>query len=348
MGSVRRFAAINSKIRALEGQMLIEEDYKAILAASSIDEVIKYLKENTQYSKTLEAVSDDAGVETVEILLKKELLHKHEKLLHFFIDEYKAFFKTLYMRYEIEDLKLYLRAITRGEDISKFKDMIITSGMYSTLDYQLLSSAKSLEELIGHLKGTKYHKVLSYYLDESPSRRMFYMEMNLDRIYFKALHDQGDKFAGVDAKILKTLLGQNIDLLNLQWIFRGRKYYGLSPEEIVNYTLEGGYVFKYRKLKAISYLENLEDVIESIKASPYGFLFSEAEQSEIFFELEMEKFLYRNLNALRKTNHMNIVEPLVYLHRQEFEIRDLFTIMETKRYGISGEEAKHFLVRKIQ
>ena len=53
MGSITRYAAINTKLRALEGRLLSKEDYTNIISAKTINDVVDYLKNNTSYSLVL-------------------------------------------------------------------------------------------------------------------------------------------------------------------------------------------------------------------------------------------------------------------------------------------------------
>lgn len=55
--------------------------------------------------------------------------------------------------------------------------------------------------------------------------------------------------------------------------------------------------------------------------------------------------MYQSFMAQKVKNNMNIVEVLAYMHQMEFEIRDIFSILEMKRYGIYGDDGKEFLVK---
>ena len=221
---------------------------------------------------------------------------------------------------------------------------MVILGVSKTIDYDRLSRSSSLEELVAALEGTPYQSLVSYYMDEEPQRRIFYMEMNLDRYYFKKLNEQVDKLAPADQKPLKEILGKNTDILNLQWVYRGRRFYRLTAEELLNYTLLGGYTLKYKTLKNLCYASSLEEATEYILKGPYGFLVKE-KGFEVFMELNMERYIYDEFMKLKKVNHMNIIESMVYMHQIEYEVRDLFTIFEAKRYGFDKLETMKYLVR---
>ena len=143
---------------------------------------------------------------------------------------------------------------------------------------------------------------------------------------------------------MQEILGKNTDILNLQWIYRGRKFYGLSSEELLNYTLLSGHRLSYRTLKDLCYAPSLEEALAYIEKSPYDFLVQN-EDFEVFMELNMERYIYDEFMRLKKTSHMNIIESMVYMHQMEYEIRDLFTIFEAKRYGFDKKETLKYLVR---
>ncbi|SHJ64829.1 V-type ATPase subunit [Paramaledivibacter caminithermalis] len=348
MGSVRRFAAINTKIRSLEGRLLTQEDYNKLIFMKNVGDIANYLKDKTAYNKVLENVNT-ASIkrDQLELLLKKYIVKQYEKLIHFFTDEYRRLFKTLFLRYEIEDLKIFLRAVDREESLRHVKDLIVYSGIYSTIDYEALSSSKNLEELINNLKNTIYHNVLKSYTREVPEKRLFYMEMSLDRLYFKLLTDVVEKLDKRDRDILRELLGKNIDLMNLQWIYRGLKFYRLSPEELINYTLHKGYYLNYRRIKELCYTKNEKELINMMIDWKYGFLFDNKKTLEIFMERRIERYLYFLFLDYKRKEKMNIIESVVYIHLLEFEMRDIISIVEAVRYGIEKEAAKKYLVRKL-
>lgn len=348
MGNIRRFASINTKIKALEGKLLSKDDYRNLIAAGSVKEIAGYLKDNTAYFKVLKDVNvSNLQVDQLELFLKKYIVGQYEKLIHHFTDEYRKLFRTLFIRYEIEDLKLYLRAVNREEDLAAVKKLIVYSGSYSMINYETLSTSKNLQELIDNLSETIYYNALKAYVNEDSQRRMFYMSMSLDRLYFKLLSEQIEKLSREDRNILKELLGKNVDLLNLQWIYRGLKFYRLSPEELVNYTMHYGYYLNYKRIKELCYTKNEDELISKMIDSKYGFLFDNRDTLEVFMERRIERYLYFLFLDYRKREKMNIIESVVFMHLMEYEMRDIISIVEAVRYGMDKEDIKKFLVRKI-
>lgn len=347
MGDIKRFATVNTKIKALDALLLNKKDYELLVDMEEPEDIVMYLKEMTAYSSILEEENESrVDIKNIEGLLKCDVIEKFERLSHYYTDAYKKFYKAIFTRYEIEDVKLLLRMLIRKE---KMKDLEnhISQTKYHQLDIKTLSKVESIEEFIDGLKGSPYYNLLRYYLEEDSDKMMFYMEMSLDHYYFKKLYKTIERFATEDRELMEESIGRNIDVQNLQWIYRGLKYYGLSPEELLNYTLNAGYHLKFKDLKVLCYTEDMTLLAERIRATKYGDLFSDAGQGTLFYELNMERYLLNLMKKLQKEHPMTILETVVYMHKKEYEVRDIFTLLESKRYHAPIEDVKKFLVHKV-
>jgi V/A-type H+-transporting ATPase subunit C len=341
MGDIRRFATLHTKIKAMEALLLDKEVYKTLIEVEEPQEILGILKTTEAYVDVIEDVGLD--LDKVERVMQKDLIEKYERLSYYFSDAYRKFYKTMFLRFEIETIKLFLRTFLRNEDVSILSEHVIYT-KYSQLDFQVLSRVDSLESFIEGLKDTKYYHLLRYYLEEPSSKMMFYMEMSLDHYYFVSLYKAISNFSKEDRLLLEESIGKNVDLQNLQWIYRGLKYYNLSSEELLNYALDLGYHLKYKDLKNLCYTRDIDQLLDLIKSTKYGFLFQDESHREIFFELNMERYLLNLMVGLQKTHPMTILDTVVYLHRKEYEVRDIFTLLEAKRYHAPIGDVKKLLV----
>lgn len=345
MGNIAKFAALNSKVKVLSGKLLKPIDYERMLQAESFEEAVEYLIEDTRYKELLDGIeAGSTDRKTLETALQNSYFKELERLYKFMPDLHRTFFATIFMRYEVENIKVMIRALGQNESLSEVVSRLFIHHS-SKLPYDVLSNCRDLTELIEALKGTIYYRVLSSYLNETPARMRFYMEMSLDRIYFEKLKNAVKQLDHEESTQVGIQVSMNIDLLNLQWIYRGRRFYQLSPEELVNYALIGGKYFNFEALKKLCYASTISELVELIKASRYGLLIGDAENFETYMERSMERSMYQSFMAQKVKNNMNIVEVLAYMHQMEFEIRDIFSILEMKRYGIYGDDGKEFLVK---
>lgn len=338
MNQVRTHAAANTKALAIFGKLLKREDYIALLDMDQVDDVIKYLKSKTHYSVILEGFENP--IET-EMKMKRYFFSSYRKLSHFYFDEYKIFFNSMTVRYEVENLKLYIRAMSRQEDSSELEKHLLVSESYSNVDYLEIAKAKNMQEVIHSLRGTRYHDLLMPFLYDEPSRMAFHMEMILDRLYFNQLHQSILGLARGDQEAMMDLLGMNIDALNLQWIYRGRRYFDISSEELFNFTLAYGKKYDLKRLKELCYMD-LDEYREIISAEDYGDLFRDR---EYMLERAMERYLFYKAEKMIHKAEISISKPVGLLFMFEYEIRDLFTIMEAKKYHF--EKVEELLIREL-
>jgi V/A-type H+-transporting ATPase subunit C len=146
--------------------------------------------------------------------------------------------------------------------------------------------------------------------------------------------------------VLKKWEGMVADLYNIQWIYRGKKFYRLSPEELLNYTMNFGDKLTFTDRKAMCYAKNLDELYRMTMDSGYGFLFKKEEISrDIYMERRINRYIYYKLKALTRKYPMSIIQTIGYVWSLEFEIRDIISIIESIRYELPPEETRKFLVK---
>ncbi len=348
MGSITRFGALFSKVKALQSRMLTESDYEALLRAESEVEVIDYLVQRTDYGKGVK-LSGTAETQPValERVLQRYLFTRYERMMYYLIDEERRLFKTLLMRYEIESLKMVIRTVYSQTQNDDFDLTITTSRYFQIRDFDQLLKCETLDALVDSLATTSYGDILRPYLNESKDRILFYMEMNLDRYYFKKLSDSIADLTGEGHAFMENSLGVNVDFLNIQWIYRGLKHFKLSAEELFNYCLKGGKYLNLSRLKKLCYATDNAAFIRQLLATHYKSEFDGNKSIDLIIERDMERALYSLFHKQVQEAHFNLITPVGYLHALEFEIRDIFAILEAKRYQMDAEQTRSFLVRQF-
>jgi len=346
MDKVIIYAAVNTKIRALEKDFLKREDYLNMIQKKSVVDVAHYLKENTSYGKLLSEINiDNISRRDLEDILKNNMIKNMDKLIYYFRDDYKELIRSLYIKYEIEDLKILSRSIFNGKDLETIEKALSFLGKYSRVDPKILFKSKTNRDLIYSLKGSEFYEFLIPLVNGKRENR-FRFEMALDTGYFSIIQSRKLKISREDREILKKWEGLLADLYNIQWVYRGKKFYSLSPEELLNYTINFGDKLTFRERKAMCYAKNLEELYKMITNTIYGFLFKKEEMSrDIYMERRINRFMYYKLKALDRKFSLSIIQTIDYVWSFEFEIRDIISILEAIRYDIPSEEARKFLVK---
>lgn len=347
MSNERIFSAVNTKIRVLKSNLLSEIDYINLMQKKDLKSQIEYLLENTVYKKELESIEDEYSLEDVEFALENHIIGQYEKILSFFTDEYKDLFKTLLLRYDIEFLKVYIRILERKDDSIKLDKHILSNEKYYSFNVEKVMKTSNLKDFVDSLKGTIYYNVLLSYKDQKDKKTIFYMEMNLDKMYFNLLYTKSKSLDKRDRDLFQDILGTNEDLLNIEWIYRGIKFYNLLPEELINFTLSHGNIFKYNDLKKMAYGSEKE-LIDKVLSTKYEFLFDSEKDIDLYMDRRIHRYLYYMFLKLLKVGGLDIVLSIAYIHLLEYEAKDIISILEAKRYRLDTEGIKRYMIRNIE
>lgn len=248
-------------------------------------------------------------------------------------------------------------------------------------NYQTIASMKSVTELITWLCDyTVYGKFLKE-LDVS-----FYHRGNIEKILINSLYDdckrlyrfssgkQKDfiklymkKFESQEKnpegylsswKIAKKIpdkterriylnnMGNQIDLQNLQWIFRAKKYYHLGGTDIYPMLIPIHYKLTTDQIKKLCESSNEDEFLKMVNEETcYGKKchFDENRSIEKMTDVWLEH-LY--VTEYRKNPH-SIAGIYQYLFRKEKEITTITTAMECIRYGLSEAETLAYIRRPV-
>jgi V/A-type H+-transporting ATPase subunit C len=348
MSSVVKFAAINTKVKVLEGQLLSNYQYQQVLNSRNYKDALKYLKENTAYANALKAYNvDDVHRGQLEIILKKDYIKKYNKLIHYFDGEYKKIIKTLFLKFEIEDIKTILRGKFIGKENEELYSFLAYESSLSNLNYKSLIDASNYTEVINKLKDTIYYKHIVHLVKYVQDEGLFRIEMALDFIYFIHLRKAIKKLDKENMEILKEIIGRQADLLNIQWIFRGKKYYKLAPEELLNYTIYDGYKLNKDILKQLCYTKSMNEFFVMVDTLPYGELFNKTKYREYLLEKEILSYLKAFYDKMKREHRMNISVAIAYLELALQECRDIITLVENKRYNVENDEALKYITATL-
>lgn len=347
MDSVRRHAAVAAKIRAMEGRFLTDEDYDNLLRMKSVTDCAQYLKENTNYNQVLA----DAEVHTIhrgelEGLIKSYIIRNLDRIIHYYSGSYRNFIRTFYAKYEIEDLKDLAREVYNRNEIKNFQDNVFI-GKFSKVDTKKVFDAKSVRDIIIAMGDTALGKYLNPLMDGRKNESLFRYEMVLDMAYYSILQEEWDNLSSNDQKTIQYAFGIIGDILNIQWIYRGKKFYDIKPEILLNYTIKPCYRLNFKKLKELCYESTVSDFLDNARRTQYGFLFKKDETIDIYMDRRMYRYIYYKLQSIDKNNHMNIINAIAYILFLEYEVKDIISIIEISRYGVSEDQGRKYLIKNL-
>ncbi|WP_083439581.1 V-type ATPase subunit [Acetobacterium bakii] len=346
--SKSKHAAINTKALAMKARKISDQDYRELIKAKDLKEVFQYLRDNTYYGEFLQGLNPENLHRTeFEAHLNDLKIRETEKLMHYLLGEEKIFFQTFLVHLEVESLRILIRGIARKDDLESLRGLLVYSQNNSKVPFERLMRVKDWEEFKKLLVDTDYYRILEIYKDISAEQDLIMVEKNLDRYYYDLLKNRLQKLNKKENQDLIDAQRRNIDLLNLIWIYRGKKFYDLSREELIAYSLRGGLEITERKLLDLVYTKDLVEMKELLKNSEYAFLFNHTKTIDLFMERRRERYLHYMYLKLFNKADSGLGRVVAYIRLLDFEIEDITSIIESKRYRMGQEETKNYLIRPI-
>lgn len=345
MNPFASYRAINTKIHSKKRTLLPKNEWSRLSSAKNVPQVIDYLKKKEGYKELFaNNKNSDLHRSELEIILDQYCVKEIEEMLHYFSGSYKEFFKTFLMEYEILDLDLILRTIAREESMVGIEKLFVHSEKWAQADYHKLTSSKNLSQFVEALKGSCYYGALKTMSEGDLVKREFHMEMKLYLLYYSLLNEKMQCLNKKDQVIARKYIGTKIDLLNAQWIYRANKYYDISPEEILIYSLPNGNKLTYSKLKQLSYISNIEECKKLIEKYLTYPLFKD--NNDAFLDCMSDRYLYKFAQQMAKDDE-TIASSLAYISMIGIEMNDLIALTEGVRYALPENELSKYLVHSI-
>lgn len=342
MGNIVKFSAVNSKIKTLKGKMLKNDQYYQLLHSKGFKDVLTILKENTHYSEALKNYdTDKINRGELEIILYRHYVSIHNKFINYFNGEHRKFIKNLFIKWEIEDLKIIIRGKYIGRTKEDIERLLVARSPLSTLDYTYLIASKDLSSLIERLKGTIYYNGIKNLIKDIDINGLFRVETELDFVYFSNIRKELKHLDKENRMVINEIIGLEGDLLNLSWIYRGKKFFNISSEELFNYTIYDGFKLSKENIKRLCYVKNGEEFHDIIRNTNYEYIYEKDEPKTIEKrEREYEKKYY---GKYLKENKQNFGILMSYLNLYRIEIRDIVSIAEQKRYYGDSDSDMHYV-----
>lgn len=338
------YNALMAKARAMYGKLLKEEDYNELLRQKSVGDVVYYLKYNTHYSDVLADVNEsDIHRAQFERILRKSLMNDYHKLFSFAHGNLKDFLKVIYLRHEIESLKRLLRVLETNGTTTMAEESLFFLKSYDPLNIAKLATAQNIKELIYELKDTPYYDVLRPFLNEKEEHNLFMIEMSLDMYYINLVFSKKKSLlSGLDAQVVTYSFGNEIDALNLLWIYRGRIIYNIDRSIILSYLIPHRYKISMDLIYELVDVKDKNTFLQIAARTKYSNLFM-SEDSR-FYDLKFSEYLYHLHRRMLRKYGFSISSAISYLYLKEYEISNIVSITEGIRYRMPVETIRSFVI----
>ncbi len=340
-----------AKAHVLFGRMLDDNDFWALLECDSPQEIAGYLKRTEGYAKYLEAVMA-ATVHRAELehALLAVPLYAVASFLPYYGGARKRFLRAWVERFQAGLLKQVMRWLFAGRGERESLRSGYEGLPFVTLPFEALISCKDFEEFIKTLRGTKYYAVLREPVDWLLKGRgnLYSCETAIDAYVISNIYRSALSLPMLERPEVLNLLGSMVDVLNVYFCYRAKRFYAMSREEIVNRLLPVRFKVKGPTINRLASCDDMEAFWSVLSTTNYLRAFgTEPPNDELALERDIKRFLREKALSTFRKGSPSFHTVIAYLMLLEFEVRDIITIIEDVRYDYNRRIAAAFLTRPL-
>lgn len=336
MGSLIEYSGLATKIRAMQSNLISSEEFEEIANLTSVADLFLYLQKHPGY-KHLFSNMDASEIHRgdIEAFLRFSTYRDFTKIYNFAGRKQRKYLDCVFIQYEIEVLKRYLRNILDSREDATLTVVRNDFELHSKIDTKRIAESATVEEFIRNLEGTAYYTPLNNLQQTTPNLTLFDYEMCLDLFYFTTMWKSKDKFfKGEELEIVTHNYGMRIDMLNIIWVYRSKKYYNLSAAQIYAFLIPIYFKLRSTELLALAEAETIDSYFDILAKTRYGKYFTrEALDASMSME-HIESTVAKQIHVKDyQRNPYSIATVTTFLFLKEKEIHNLITATECIRYG---------------
>ncbi|MDD3218248.1 MAG: V-type ATPase subunit [Lachnospiraceae bacterium] len=345
MGKLLSYSGLTTKLRAMQSKLINEEDFRTIAEMPNVTQAVAFLKTKPGYRDIWSQLDEnDLHRGQIEKLLINSIYQSFTSVYRFADVTQRKFLDLYFNRYKSAIVKQCLTHIFDHRDVdfdvSMYRDFF---RRHSKIDYDKLTASSTIEELVANLKGSCYYEPLAR-LSQIKEPTLFDYEMAIDLFVFKHIWDEKDKFLkGKELNEITKAYGSKFDMINLQWIYRSKKYYHMDTVDIYALLIPVRYKIKKPEIKALVESETLDEFEALLAKTYYGRHYEELKTTNL--EDMYIEILRGVLERESRKDPYSVVSIYHYLYSKEHEIDRLTIALECIRYGISPNDTLSYIMK---
>lgn len=337
--------AILAKARSMYSHRLTEQNYEELLKRRSINDLISYLKSDTAYHHILSELKEtNIHRGQLEALLNKEIFLRLDRLMRYASKKELEFYRLAVTELEIQLILTKARLIV--SDMYTGYEIEIPEYLNKYASFQLygLLGVNDYDGLIQLMKGTKYyHTLVKYKPEDDQPLNSNMLELDFKHIYYQEYTDTVKRlFKGKKGKDLLTMINTSIELQNITKIYRLKKYFNATPEQIrETLFLEHTRIPKSMMNEMIE-AKDASEFLKKLAQSPYKLYIDDNEF--VYIEYYTEKIKYNLAKRFMRFSTDSALVFMTYKIVYQIEIDNLKHIIEGLRYGESPNQIEAMLI----
>ena len=353
------YEAVAAKCRCLYGRLLDLQNYENLLKCRDISDIAVYLRDSTAYGEFLGP--HDLGKinrNKLEYFIKKSMLADYLKIYKFTSGSQRRFIGLLMAKYEFEyilrvwrDFALRNTENPSDADEGKEGDYIFNEkfleiqAIYQNnprIDLEALKNITTAGQFISAIKNTEYFYIFEKHINDDISKNYTRIETAVYDEYYRILYEGAEDFDNKSKKKIRDSISARADLINLCRISRLMFNFKTAPEDIMPLLVPIKGRLKQGDINTLVSLGGSERFLEYCEKN----LYYGKKQSFYGYEsmtVYMNAFLYAYYKSKINISSPGFDVVVRYFYIKEFELMNLFCIIEGIRYKMPPENIKKYI-----
>ena len=328
-----KYPNIKAKLKGMYAKRISKLDLEDIIKQNDLKNAVLLLKSKNELFK-----DSDENIDRLEIesLLDKSQIVDIKKILKLLNNKDKKQFEFFLLQYEIKCIKSIFRKLFSDD---KNTDIVVQNVKMWTIelfdDIKGIETVQNFDEFFEAIKRMKYNKILKKY-QEYNNINVFEVENEIDKLYFETLFTIVENEAN-----LKKIVGSEIDLLNVLWIFRIKKYYNFDVDKLKQILINKNYQLNSTTLNKLINTESFEEIKSIMQNTVYKNIFTNEDE----LEQNIDKYLYMLNKKIFDKDIFSIAYIYAYVNLIDYENNDIINTIEGIKYKMKKQEILKRLVR---
>lgn len=339
--------AIVAKARTMYGKRITPKQYDEMIHCRSVQDVANYLKTKTHFAETLqEADTSNIHRGHLENLLRRSMFDQYAKLYTYISNGEDNLFHYIIMKEEIAEILRMVLLLKAGNA----KNFIIDLPGYlirrSKINLLGISKVTRFDELVALLDGSDYAAILRRFQPAGEQAGIDYVgcEHAFYAYYYNKLFGLVQKNRNAaEARELKNLVRVQIEILNIEHIYRAISYLDIPKEKIVHSLYPYYYHLSANTLEEMMACKDQSALDQILVQTVYYQKFYG--QNYPYIEDYTKRFVHQ---MSRRNLHFYTSAPLIfysYYNISQIELQNIITIIEGIRYQVPENEIKAKIIQ---
>lgn len=337
MNGAGRYAELAAAVRSFKAELIRPDQIERLVEAGSFSETVTMLT-----AGKVTAV-DGAEISSVEAYLVHRVIELAERLTSYTPYDSKPLIRLISRSYELECVKEILRALEDKVSSEETLRHIVPAGRFTTELCKELIEAGNPTRVIEAIQDESLRRHLASKL--AGERSGVSVVSAVDQYYYQRLWAASNLPDPLDTQSARSLIGELVDQMNILLAIRARTL-DLDSKATCETLLPVNYALGH-VLSELAESTNIQNLIRAVEKTPYARAF-EGRVGLNGGVARIERSLQRNhatscLNAFAGSP-FNIGLAVAFLFLKNYELRDLYTIVNGKANNIPAERIYDSLI----